>query len=474
MGILAVALAVVLLVFGNRGRQEVIFQALASPQEAKVAWATTRLKRMPEKGVSLVLSQLGRRGDTFDIHAADYCEEIGFGDRLPADLRVRAALAKLDAPLLAAVGLARLMELPGDALPSLLEQARALPAAEMRAAALAAVKVDAEASRRHAYELLGRPDLRHKCLALALLAALADPADADRVTPCLDDTEYKVRVEAVYALARIQKHDSLSMLAPLLSDPSPEVRLAATKAFSAEGEAGDGEILVPVLFDEDEEVRAQAVLALGDMGAKGQLDDVTELAEDPSDRVRTAVAAALGVMGNQDSVDVLVKLSTDRSESVRAAAATGLATFASNGEAFDALGRCADDPSADVARSAYRSMVARQRPESVRFFIEQLTNERPSWVSMPGTSPESPQGDSGKVRRGALAACALIWLTGNDFGYDAHGGAQKHRAVQARWEQWWRDGGSQTDFASVQPPEGLRSYEQLLDRVGFGSPGRTR
>jgi len=458
--------AVVLLIFGSRWRQTVILRALASPQEAKVAWAKRRLERRPDKGVTFVLAHLGRRDKMFDLQAADYLEEIGAGNRLPTELRVRAALAKLHDPLLASIGLARLVELSPDALGPLLQQAGTLEGPVLRRAAFAATRIDAEESNDRARHLIADVAPQNRRLALALYAAL-DDAEVPAIRGALDDPEPGVRSEAVYALVHIQEHDCLAAVEPLLADPDRGVRLEVIQAFAAVGTPADGARLLPALSDVDEEVRAQAVLVLADLGAQEHLPALFGCVSDPSAQVRTAVAAALGTLSGEESVDMLIRLSRDDSARVRAAAATSLAKFLGNERVLPALRRCAEDDSPEVLRAVYRALAESGRPEVIPFFVGQLTDERPSWATDP-LPPERAGARAERVPRGAMAACALRWLTGKEFGYHWRASAEEHRLVQEQWERWLAEEGRYVDPTTVKRPEGLKSYEQLLRRIAHG------
>ncbi len=451
-------------VFGRRWRREVILRALASGNEAKVAWATRRLKKQPDQGVGLLLGQVGRRGERFDVRVADYLEEISQADRLPVELRVGAALEKLADPLRATVGFARLLELPADGLAPLLKQAVSLEGLALHRAAMACVELDAEASRDQANLLLEQDGPRAWRLGLALLGALGEEEGIESIRAGLSNPDPSVRAEAVRSLARVRGRQCRDDLAHQLGDPSEVVRLAvlaaAVKVFKAE----DGALLQPALTDKAESVRAQAALVLASLGAGQQAEAIGSLVADPSPRVREAVAVALAALDGDRALEMHLTLSRDESPDVRRAAAAALAERCDHDRARAALFRLAGDDSLEVARAAYGALAGSPQPEVLSFFILELTNDRPSWALDP-LAPETAGASPKPVPFGALACCALRWLTGKEFGYHWRASGQTRREAQQRWQDWVARTGPEIDLSRTPRPEGVVNYEQLLRRM---------
>ncbi len=460
----AVLVLTVGLLFGRRWHQEVVLRALAAADDTKATWAKRQLGKREDKGVDLLRKHLGSRGELFDLRVADYFEELKQGDLLPVEVRVRAAVAHLAEPLFAAIGTARLMELPPEALFELLRLARQLSGPELRRAALAAHQIDREESLAVTGELLGDPEPGARRLGVALLEVTGKESAAQRLAPLLADGDPSVRAEVVYGLAQLLGRECLSTVVSLLSDPSEQVREEVLQAFVIVGDAADAEKLLPALDDSSEQVRAAAVRAFTVLGAGDAASVVRARADDPSPLVREAVAQALGSLGDEGTVGVLLRLSRDTAPPVRRAAASGLTKYHGEDGVLTALERLAQDDSLDVVRAAYQALVNTRRSEVLPFFVSQLTNDRASWATDPLPS-EVAGARRGAAPLGAMAGCALRWLTGRDLGYHWRSSAEERRAVQKRWEAWLTQEGAGLDPARVTPPGNLTGYEQLLKRT---------
>ena len=462
--VVAVVVGVVLavgLLFGHGWREEVVLRALASPDESKASWAKRQLAPASDKGTGVLLEHLGKRGELFDLRVADYLEELGRADRLPTELRVRAALAHLPDPLLASVGVARLMELPAAALPELLRQSQGLEGPELHRAALAACQLDKEGSAAAARPLLEDPSPGARRLGAAILGALGEGSSAEVVIPLLRDPDPSVRMEAVADLVALRKAGALPQLAPLLEDPEETVREGVLQAFAQVGSREHGGLVAFALADVDAAVRAQAVLTLAELQAEEHAEKLAELGDDSAPVVRQAVAAALSALRPPRDRELLEKLCRDQAGEVRQATVQALAKRSDEVWALSELFRLAEDDELKIVREAYRALVESRRPAVIPFFIGQLTNEQPSWATDPlpvqvaGARPLP-------VPLGAMAACALHWMTGKEFGYHWRASPEERRVAQERWQNWLAQESANYDLAKVEPPTGFGSYEQLL------------
>jgi HEAT repeat protein len=471
-GLLAAGLVAALL-FGRRWQQSVLLQAFASPDDGKVAWAKGRLGRLADKGVGLLLGQLGRRGEHFDLRVADYLEEVGQADRLPHQVRIRAALAQLTDPVLAPVGFTRLLELPPEAWDSLLEESVGLEGGALHASARAAAKLDPKRCAERARELLRESAPAKRRLGLALLGGLGGEENASLLLPHLSDADAGVRAEAVHDLALVQGRGALGSLAPLLGDPDERVRGSVLTAIINTGQAEDAQLLLPALQDESEGLRAQAVLGLARVGPQGHAESLLPLARDGSARVRGATATALAVLPGEQALEMLLGLAQDGSAEVRQAATDSLGRRSEDDRAFAALRERAEDASLEVVRVAYLRLVDSRRPEVLPFFIGALADERPSWAVDP-LPPDIAGARPKPVPRAALANCALRWLTGQDFGYHWRASRVEREGAQKRWQEWYAHEGKDLDLRSMMPPKGLATYEDLLGRAPRPSAGDSK
>jgi hypothetical protein len=470
VGLLAVGLVMALL-FGRRWQQAVLFQAFSSADDGKVAWAAGRLKKLPDKGVDLLLGQLGRRGELFDQRVADYLEETGHADRLPQQVRIQAALVKLTDPLLAPVGFTRLLELPPEACAELLNQSLPLEAGRLHGAARAAAKLDPKRCGESARELLSETAPRHRRLGLALLGALGGEENASLVLSSLNDPDASVRIEAAYDLVLIQGRRALRSLAPLLGDPDETVRGSVLTAIITTAEAEDATVLLPALRDESEGLRRQAVLGLAQFAPEGHAESILPLSRDSSPHVRAAVATALALLPSAPALEALLELAQDGSAEVRQAATNSLGRRSQEDKALAALRERTEDASLEVVRAAYHGLVDSRRLDVLPFFISALTDGRPSWATDP--LPADIAGAVGKpVPRGALANCALRWLTGQDFGWHWRASGAEREEARKRWQDWYAREGTGLDVRSLAHPKGLTAYEQFLERMPWPPASR--
>ena len=468
-GLLAAGLVSGLL-FGRRWQQAVLLQAFASPDDGKVAWAKGRLGRLSDKGAGLLLGQLGRRGERFDLRVADYLEEMGQANRLPLELRIRAALAELTDPVLAPVGFTRLLELPPEACENLLKESVNLEAGALHGAARAAAKLNPQWSGESAQELLSGSAPAQRRLGLAILGALGGEANAPLVLARLSDADASVRAEAAYDLALMQGRGALGSLAPLLGDPDETVRASALRVLINTGQAEDARLLLPALRDESEGLRAQAVLGLALLAPEEYADSILALSQDRSPLVRAAAATALTALSSDRALETLLQLDQDGSAEVRKAATDSLAKRSQDDRAFAALLERIEDASLEVVRAAYGALVGSRRREALTFFISALADERPSWASDP-LPPEIAGAPPKAVPRAALANCALRWLTGQDFGWHWRASGTEREEARNRWQEWYAGEGKGLDPRQVAPPKGLTTYEQLLRRAPWPAEG---
>jgi len=471
-GLLAAGLVSALL-FGRRWQQAVLLQAFSSADDGKVAWAKGRLGKLPDKGAGLLLGQLGCRGERFDLRVADYLEEMGQASRLPHQVRIQAALAKLTDPVLAPVGFTRLLELPPGAYESLLSQSLGLEGVALHGVAKAAAKLDPKRSGESARELLSQSSPEQRRLGLALLGALGGEASAPLVLARLSDADPSVRTEAAYDLVLIQGRQALASLAPLLRDPDEGVRGSVLTAVIKTGQAEDATLLLPALADESEGLRAQAVLGLALLAPEEHAESIRSLAQDRSARVRGAVATALAALPSDQALELLLQLSRDGSAEVRQAATSTLAKKSEDDRAFAVLFEQANDASLEVVRAAYAGLVESRRPEVLPFFISALADERASWAADP-LPPDIAGAPPKAVPLAALANSALRWLTGQDFGWHWRASRREREEAQGRWREWYDREGRGLDLRHVAPPKGLASYEQLLRRAPWPPPSSTK
>lgn len=141
--------------------------------------------------------------------------------------------------------------------------------------------------------------------------------------PTLEHRDWKVRLEAVQALAENKDESALAALLLALSDPDSDVREAATQALIQRGpQAVPG--LLDALRTANADAQQLAVRALGEIGDVRALDDLLEVLRHESMWVRGEAVQALGKLRHASAVPALIAALNDREIDVRDYAASAL------------------------------------------------------------------------------------------------------------------------------------------------------
>lgn len=211
----------------------------------------------------------------------------------------------------------------------------------------------------------GSPETKiSSCRLLALTQA--DPNVDLQLSRALYDTDWKVRLEAAYALSVRQPLGLTleSLLSPLRTTPAFETELAqkVVKQFAPLPGRGDelaralmgsrnpqervvllagiadaddlmlGDVVAWQLSDYSSAVRVEAIRTLERMADPVQIMKVTSLSSDPEPAVRQAVAAYAGSMGGGAAAQLALQaLANDPSPDVRQIAEAGLRRWQSIG-----------------------------------------------------------------------------------------------------------------------------------------------
>ncbi len=112
----------------------------------------------------------------------------------------------------------------------------------------------------------------------SVLARIARPEDAERITALLRDPSAQVRRLAVGGLTRLAPEIASEPLRLAIADESPLVRMAAASALGASSADGVLADLERLLVDEDPRVGAAAVRGLGSYCAAGRTRDTDDRA----------------------------------------------------------------------------------------------------------------------------------------------------------------------------------------------------
>ena len=137
------------------------------------------------------------------------------------------------------------------------------------------------------------------------------------IVTVLQNSEAKVRRNAVKSLARISSPEAIQILITTIGDSAPEVRAQAVAALGRIGEKSVLDAIICILDDVSSEVRTAAAEALGNMQAEQALESLIAALNDDCPDVRGAAAEALGNLSKKKSLNPLLEKLDDSDWFVR-------------------------------------------------------------------------------------------------------------------------------------------------------------
>lgn len=217
-------------------------------------------------------------------------------------------------------------------------------------------------------------DPRVRAAAAVAIAALADPADNDRLTELATDASPDVRTVALRALARGKRGDHSTLAQQALSDKALGVRLAAVDVLVA----SRGKEAARALLDHaDAMVAAYAARALGDPAAGAPAVD--RALADPDWTVRAGAVNLLeATLGKESARGRLAKATTDASVAVQLAAARQLAYFGDRERAIAIYSAALDSAEPDDRISAAAELAHLADPRGVAALEQLATAAEPA------------------------------------------------------------------------------------------------
>jgi HEAT repeat protein len=200
-------------------------------------------------------------------------------------------------------------------------------------------------------EYLLSADTVVRAAAVYLLAARR-AGDRGQYRRALEDSDHRVRIEAVRALVSV---DDVSGVVTATRDENREVRIAAAAGLATLG--GGGDAVRALVGDPDPLVRAAALAALGQLGCEdADLAVVDGALRAPAWQVREGAARALAGAAAGAAVPRLAEALSDAHLDVRKAAVLSLTRWAGEPAARDALAIALKDGDADVRAYARRAL----------------------------------------------------------------------------------------------------------------------
>ena len=157
--------------------------------------------------------------------------------------------------------------------------------------------------------------LSSKCAKERLDAALEigrispdDKAAVDALIKAIDDTDDRVRSQAVISLGWMQAKPAVESLIKTMTSNDKFLRRRAVQALGYIGDTKAIGALMKVLEGDDKIAKVYAAIALGHLKATEALDKLIELAEVKDKNMQNAAILALGYIGDKKAEGVLKKL----------------------------------------------------------------------------------------------------------------------------------------------------------------------
>jgi succinate dehydrogenase/fumarate reductase flavoprotein subunit/HEAT repeat protein len=170
----------------------------------------------------------------------------------------------------------------------------------------------------------------------------------------LDDTDHRVRIQAVRGLVSQNAAEEISAAA---TDPSREVRIAVAHGLGATGDPHASAVLRGLGTDPDPLVRAAALEAFAGLGCPPPLVAVAVAAlQDPTWQVRTGAARGLAAAPYETGAGPLIGALADPHLDVRKAAVIALGRWTAEPDVAEALRAALTDGDADVRGYARRAL----------------------------------------------------------------------------------------------------------------------
>lgn len=144
----------------------------------------------------------------------------------------------------------------------------------------------------------------------------------------LQDSEWRVVVNACYSLEKMENINAIFALRELLANSDWQIRIAALSALRAYKSKEFRQYFIPMLADENPQVAKLAVVALSETGDKSIEADLQKHIGHSNWEVRYQIVKALGTLNSTNAADLLAHIvENDASNAVRSQAILTLAAL---------------------------------------------------------------------------------------------------------------------------------------------------
>lgn len=188
-----------------------------------------------------------------------------------------------------------------------------------------------------------------RSIAAEALGKLGDKRSVEPLIKALGDTDWGVRVDAIFALGRMKdlSAEAIPDIIKTLKDEDETVRLTAAKILGEFEDPIAVDPLCDLLNDKNERVKTSAIVSLGILGDEKAIKPLGEVMEkDKSEFVKVAVIQALREIKGEQAISLVISSLDDKNTFVRLYAVTTLGKIG-NKEALTALEKMAkteEDP----------------------------------------------------------------------------------------------------------------------------------
>jgi HEAT repeat protein len=271
-----------------------------------------------------------------------------------------------------------------------------LGSSETEALALAAVRSERPALRRHAIRLLGAfgyrsglaplreaigdSDRRIAELAIAGLGTIDDPAVDDVLAGVASSSDDALRCAVMRAAANRTSPAAAAMLAKGVSDTASWVRYYAAQGLGKIGGSDDPQtsrLLIERLRDNAPQVRIAAIEALSRLGSPEAWEAVRGAAASNDPDERRAGLVGVGMHAREGAIEILIEAARSPDPATRLVAVSGLARL-QEPRALAALEEAVSDATPEVRDAALSLLAERQDEPAARVLVDCAVRTEPN------------------------------------------------------------------------------------------------
>ncbi|NLM16473.1 MAG: HEAT repeat domain-containing protein [Candidatus Riflebacteria bacterium] len=216
--------------------------------------------------------------------------------------------------------------------------------------------------------------------ALLKIRELEDSAGSSHIINLMTSPNLDLATLAIDTVGKLGDPTGLyALIANYKDNTHPKIKATIVKAASMLALPSDNilNFLTKALYDKDDRVRANAIEAMVLVKPPNLSEILLELfAKDNNNRIQANIITALwGSDEKRRMLDKLRLMLTDRDPAMRASAIYALSRIQTEDKA-KVLASMLHDKNQDVARNAKKALFLHKEPESIKFWLQLLENDR--------------------------------------------------------------------------------------------------